>query len=418
MNRDSLNACLSAAESGPNTVRPLHASFCFSNLPSTIASIFDHVNTGTVPPSCLPVRAGEVDRVVSLFVDALGFRFIEQLDHPFLTRCEKDGIVSKLTAQFPSTTAAAVTTYATGLPVGLSGVYEWWQYHPALNDLIRPLLFTARGKNEIGSLVNRGVTPSDIFPADQTSERLGAAGASVTWVGPKRILSSTTSNYLLRGLTRIGFDAEEELPELAQELRDIERGVIHVYIESFDHACHHHGPDSETSRGVRNAVLDTIERMVSALGNGRTLFLVFSDHGQTAVRARDRQWAIHLNEEVPELILWLKKSTQGDLLPPAGGARDAFLHVEDSYLLDAKIAISTILQDRAQVILTEDLIKNGFFGPVGDRLRSVIGNLAILPEPGRTVHWKGHAKNRFDYLGDHGGLSADEMEIPLLALVQ
>ena len=63
------------------------------------------------------------------------------------------------------------------------------------------------------------------------------------------------------------------------------------------------------------------------------------------------------------------------------------------------------------------LLPFGFFGhSVSENLRSRIGNLVILPYYGESVWW--YEKNRFDQnmLGHHGGLTREEMEIPLLAL--
>ena len=61
--------------------------------------------------------SGQYDAVVLFLVDGLGWRFIERFqDAPFIKRLSRDGIVEKLTSQFPSTTAAHVTTIHTGLP--------------------------------------------------------------------------------------------------------------------------------------------------------------------------------------------------------------------------------------------------------------------------------------------------------------
>ncbi len=59
------------------------------------------------------------------------------MDHPLLPRLEIDHLES----QFPSTTAAHVTTMHLGLPVDEHGIYEWRVFEPALGEVIVPLRF-------------------------------------------------------------------------------------------------------------------------------------------------------------------------------------------------------------------------------------------------------------------------------------
>src|ERR1044071_7640942 len=75
--------------------------------------------------------SGNYDAVVLFLVDGFGWRFYERFqDAAFIQRIAKHGRIEKLTSQFPSTTAAHITTIQTGLPVGVSGVYEWFYYTP------------------------------------------------------------------------------------------------------------------------------------------------------------------------------------------------------------------------------------------------------------------------------------------------
>jgi hypothetical protein len=60
-------------------------------------------------------------------------------------------------------------------------------------------------------------------------------------------------------------------------------------------------------------------------------------------------------------------------------------------------------------------MKEGFFGPILDpAFRARAGDLVILPYRGETVWW--YEKNKFEqrFRGHHGGLTKEEMEIPLL----
>ena len=93
------------------------------------------------------------DAVVMFFIDAFGWLFYERFqDDPFIKRIEKHGKIEKLTSQFPSTTAAHVTTMHTGLPVGQSGVFEWQYYEPLVDRIVAPLLFSYAGTRERESL--------------------------------------------------------------------------------------------------------------------------------------------------------------------------------------------------------------------------------------------------------------------------
>ncbi|MCX7938993.1 MAG: hypothetical protein N2545_06100, partial [Thermoflexales bacterium] len=64
------------------------------------------------------------------------------------------------------------------------------------------------------------------------------------------------------------------------------------------------------------------------------------------------------------------------------------------------------------------LIEAGLFGPEPTTVfLERVGNLVVLPAPGETVYI--FEKDRFEqkYYGHHGGLSPQEMEIPLIALL-
>jgi hypothetical protein len=112
----------------------------------------------------------------------------------------------------------------------------------------------------------------------------------------------------------------------------------------------------------------------------------------------------------------LRSNRQGQLLSPGGSCRDMFLYVKDGALEDAELLVSNMVGDRSVVRRTADLIEAGFFGPlpVSDTFLSRVGNLVILSFEGESVWW--YEKDRFEqkFRGHHGGLTRNEMEIPLL----
>ena len=94
-----------------------------------------------------------------------------------------------------------------------------------------------------------------------------------------------------------------------------------------------------------------------------------------------------------------------------------FLYVEDELLDEAQEFLSSRLAGKAEVAKTEWLIENGYFGlEISQKFRTRVGNLVILPYRSESVWW--YEKDRFEqrFYGHHGGLTPQEMEIPLIAL--
>src|SRR5207248_6813982 len=124
LNAASLNA-VNGSRFSQRFVKPLFDSYCFSNIPQTIESLLrgqGNVGAGLVPALPPDVFAGiptKYNKVILFFIDGFGWRFFERYadKYPFLKALLANGIVSKLTSQFPSTTAAHVTSMHTGLNV-------------------------------------------------------------------------------------------------------------------------------------------------------------------------------------------------------------------------------------------------------------------------------------------------------------
>ena len=71
----------------------------------------------------------------------------------------------------------------------------------------------------------------------------------------------------------------------------------------------------------------------------------------------------------------------------------------------------------ADVVPVDELVAEGIFAEPSRRLRERLANVVVLPRYGEAVYW--HEPGRFvqQLHGQHGGLSPQEMEIPLLAWV-
>src|SRR3984957_1691184 len=181
---------------------PLYDSYCFSAVPGTIKRLLGlEGDFSSLPAQAVGGTYQPYDVVLLFFVDGFGWKFFEKYveKYPFLKRFKDEGVASKITSQFPSTTAAHVTCMNTGLSVGESGVYEWFQYEPKLDRVIAPLLFSFAGDGRIESLKKTGISPLEIYPNSTLYQELHSKGVSSFVMQHYTIANSVYSQTMFRG---------------------------------------------------------------------------------------------------------------------------------------------------------------------------------------------------------------------------
>jgi len=297
------------------------------------------------------------------------------------------------------------------VPVGESGIYEWFQYEPALDRLIAPLLFSYAGDDRRETLRGSGLDPAALYPRETIYERLAAAEVAAHAVQHAAITDTTFSRAMLHGAAVRPFTADDGW---VAETAAAGPGYTVAYVDDVDAVGHEHGPDSGAHAAAATGVLDGLATLAELLrADGETLLLVTADHGQVRVHPAT---TVYVNERLPELARHLRGGDDGRPLAPAGSARDLFLHVLPGHLDDVEWLLEDLLGETAEVRPTHELIDEGVFGAAGPRLRERIGEVVVLPKPGESVWWREPGRFDMRFRGHHGGLSPDEMFIPLAAL--
>jgi len=362
----------------------------------------------------------EYDAVVFFLVDGFGWRFFEKFqESPFLKRLTKNGRVEKVTSQFPSTTAAHITTIHTGMPVGKSGVYEWYYYEPQLDRIIAPLLFSYAGDNERDTLKG-DIKARKLYPKQTLYQELESLGVESHVFGSREYTPSTYSNIVMKGAELHSF---KTLPEALVNLGSLLQSsmaptYVNLYVDTIDSLCHKYGPTALQTESEIEAFLLVMEHFFTRVfyGEKKVLFLMTTDHGASEV---DPQTTVFLNRDklFKGIERFIKRNQAGDLLVPAGSARDMFLYVKDDLLDEAQDFLAKRLGGKAEVVKCAWLMENGYFGPeISPQFRARVGNLVILPYRYESVWW--FEKDKFEqrFYGHHGGLTPQEMEIPLFIL--
>lgn len=359
-------------------------------------------------PGLIEAKLGEHARVVLVYFDAFGWRFLDRhADHPLFARAD----VERWSACFPSTTTVHSTTIHSGLPLGEHGLYEWNVFDPRLNRLVTPLWFCFAGDDRPGTLADVGFTAHDLFPEQTLYRRLQPTPSHVAM--PAGIARSQTSKVLLQDAIVHPFDDNREgLARLCGALAAEERAYGTIYLGDADALMHMAGPEAPE---VAALIEENLSAIAAAPWPEGTLVLLTADHGMEAISP---ERTTYVNVVWPELAQHLAVGADGRPLAPAGSARDLFLHVLPDRLAEVEARLADLLVDVAEVRTVEALLGEGLFGPnVTEALTSRLASLVVLPAPGEAAYWLDPGRFEQRFFGQHGGLTDNEMAIPLVRWV-
>lgn len=389
------------------------------NLATTVLDLCGAWDPSYLPPlrDLDPALRDGVKQVVVIVADGLGYRQLQRLaaagDVPFLaTILERAAAhdraqLIEATTIFPSTTAAAITTLSTARTPQEHGslAYHLWleefgqvaqmlRWGPAAtkrgsffdDPSIDPRAY-ARVRSIYATLRERGaqsyIVQPELFRGEPTTRMYGAEAEYVGYVLP------STMGVRLRQLL-------DERPWGSAP------AYIYAYWSGVDTVTHLHGPGGP-EHDAEAAALDTnLRRAIGGRPAGDTLVILTADHGLAAV---DPAKLVDLEADT-ELRALLRH-------PIAGEPRVAFLHTDSPAAVHAYLERAYpgtfFLFDR------DEAIAAGLFGR-GDATaaRPRVGEvLAMLGDDrgASTVRVDGQLGVQ---RGSHGGMTPDEMRIPVL----
>lgn len=345
------------------------------------------------------LELGPAQRMCLLLVDGLGWESLRS--HPEVAPFMNSIAREPLTAGFPATTVASVSSIATGLPPGQHGLIGYTMALPGQSRAFNALTWALYGIGPRVSLLESFV-PEAAQPEETMVERAVAAGMRVTRIGPP----IHDGSGLTRALWRAGrFRAGETLDSVIAQALDALKpadSFVYAYHPKLDTAGHVYGVASQEWRDE----LGSIDRSLMAFAErlpGDTLLVITGDHGMVDLAADQRLDVV----DHPEL----KKGVR--LL--AGEARARYVYTLPGAEADVLATWRERLGDRMWVWSREEAIATGAFGPVVTPAARVrIGDVVAAAREafGVVEHAVDPAQARLT--GHHGSFLAAEQLVPLL----
>jgi len=403
----------------PRSLKPDYSGYCLSNVPSTILSLLG-VNPArtTLPKDALgETETAGVENVVLMLFDGLGYReLLRQTGRGFFGSLAEKGSVRPITTVFPSTTAAALTTVSTGLTPQEHGLPEWFVYMDELDEVVVTLPFARVGEQGRDTLVGL-IEPKFLFDGTTIFERLKREGVRSLSLTNRALAYTAYSKESRKGSEVLPYASASDLAVSLKRRLERARGrnLFYVYWSYIDTIEHIYGPNTPESEVEASLISHAFqEGFVSKLGREaakKTLVITTADHGQINVVPKD---TVYMNR-YRKLPSFLARGPSGRIIPPWGSARDAYLRVTEDKVDEAKKYLEGKLEGVASVMKTEDAIGKGLFGvnTPSRKFRRRVGNLMVLPHGKKTVWYRYREGDSLGLKGHHGGLSKDEMTIPL-----
>src|SRR5262245_60778688 len=113
---------------GSALLKPVYADYSFGNIANTIHFLLTGEQLGPLlPQDCFGGSYPRPEKVVMFFIDACGWRCWQDHAERFgvTRRVIQNGVLTPISALFPSTTSASVTTLNLGVLPAEHSLYEW-----------------------------------------------------------------------------------------------------------------------------------------------------------------------------------------------------------------------------------------------------------------------------------------------------
>ncbi|HDI31686.1 MAG: hypothetical protein DRJ41_02005 [Thermoprotei archaeon] len=407
-----------------HSILPRYEDYCISNLLNTIFLTFGIKPHRYVFPKEIRGKIKGAEKIVVFVVDGLSYNVFKSCnfseDSFFRDAMLKEEYLYPVTTVFPSTTASALTTFHTGLTPQEHGIPEWCVYFEELDMLFEALPFKPAREEDRDRFLRAKLKPREIFGWETVYQKLKRKGIrSYTFI-KRKYVGEGYAREALKGSEAIGYiglsDLMVNLKKLLKKLK--EPSYIWVYWNLLDSISHIYGPLAEEVRTELSLILygfknEIIKRLKKKLLKN-TILVLTSDHGQTYI---DPSNTVYISS-FQKIRGNIKLGKNGKRILPGGSPRDLFLYIKESKVDDVMSFLLDKLEDKALIMKSEEAIRQGLFGRGSIRkgFKERIGEILILPLKNHLVWYRRRRGDDLKDPGYHGGLSREEMLVPLFII--
>jgi len=377
-------------------ISPNYKDGSIVNLMSTIAGAFGKRLKYNQLKILKSRELKESKNIVLLVIDGLGSEYLKKKSG-FL----KENMKGEITSVFLPTTACAITTFATGLAPQEHAVTGWYMNLKEIGMITTVLPFVPRAIP--APLDYFGIAKKDVFKFEKFKNKIKASSYTITTQAikdreinannenKKRVLGYSTLNGFFKQIkTAIN--------------KNNKRKYIYAYWSYFDELNHEFGVKSKETKAHFKRLNEKIKEFVERLKGTDTALIITADHGFVDSKKKER---INLND-YPKIKECLS-------MPLCGEPRTHYCYVYPDKTKQFEKEVKKKLKGKCELFKSKELVDKNFFGlkKENPKLKQRIGDYILVMKDTYIMkdflledpHW---------YIGNHGGVSKEEMFVPLI----
>ncbi len=374
------------------------------NLMTSILNAFGRDNDYS-PLSDFNTDLSRYQNIVCIVIDGMGYHFLQQNQKTFLY----SNLKKKISSVFPTTTASAVTTFLTAQAPLQHGMTGWYMYFKELGTAGVSLPFQPRFTQK--SFDELGINSADVFNHQNAFDK---NNISYSIIFPNTTIDSAFSRHSFCSENKTGYENHHDFYHILDKTisrtlanKSDSLNMILGYYPYLDEFGHIYGINSQNCADLLSNIDYDLRKLTEKYCSGDTLFIITADHGLVDILPENK-----LN------VSNFPRITSALTLPLCGEGRVPFCYVRPSKARDFEKFIQDEFQQYCTMMTLEETLDKHLFGlgEMNPKFIDRIGDYILLMKDGYILCDPLYNEKQHPFNGYHGGLSDEELYVPLITI--
>lgn len=341
---------------------------------------------------------GQDEHYLFIMLDGFGMCFLEKMPETSFLRKH---FIKELQALCPPTTAASLTSLATMKYPAEHAVPGWFVYLEEIEKISTILPFIERFSER--PLEEFGMTADKVFPVQSIWTKVRHEPLTII---EESIVNSTYTRYSSADTERRGYKTISEAFNIAR--RNVQSAIYpsftYMYLPQLDSACHDKGTQHESVYDLIEVLDNNIAAICDEIGS-KAVIIITADHGLIDIPGSN---GFILKEE-DRILDYL-------ICPPTVEARMPAFHVKTGMEKTFEEKFTERFGEYFILITPDEAEQLKLFGPgvLSPLMKRRLGSFIGISLKEATLNYRTHKDKRPALKAVHGGLSREEMMVPLI----